>query len=381
MKFPIPVPTVLAQTLAVHVELNLGDVDEDIEEMADLCDELLKSDISIQFVIPPIADLARAINVHFKDHLNWKIRSDKVMDCLQKAISRLPDLHQVTMLLAISLYDRHKVAPSDGHYKMSMAILDAVLIFRGSGDEPSPCREEALHVAALLAASRFDGSGKPEHLEHAIYRTRTMLDGTSIEDTNRAIYIDCLSQLEELRLDGTASTLSSLGKLPPCRELIVSFPGPMAVNPDPITHAMHLAALVQHLYQLTDVAYIEDGIKYCRLLLSRGMLAFIAQITLGNLLHRAFQLTHKIEYLNEAISSTRDGINACDSFRDRVAMLAAPFPFYQLVSNCYITKKTCVNSCNSSPLRLAMTSQPTVTGSLLHFIGRQWHTVLDTPLP
>ena len=81
MKFPIPVMAVLAQTLAVQVELNLGDVDEDIEEITDLCDELLNSDISVEFVINPIADLASAIKVNLKGHLDWKIRSDKVMNC------------------------------------------------------------------------------------------------------------------------------------------------------------------------------------------------------------------------------------------------------------------------------------------------------------
>ena len=323
MKFPIPVAPILAHTLAVHVALNPGNVDEDIEEMADLCDELLNSDISIQFVMIPITDLTRAIKNYLQDHLDWKFRSVTVMNCLRKAILRLPDLHEATMLLAISLYDRFKVAPLDDDYKGAMAILDAVLTFRGSGDEPSPYREEALGWAALLAAFRFDRSGKPEHLEHAIYRYRTMLDGTSIEGPDRAVRIRCLSYLEGLRLDGTSNTHSPLGKLPSFRELIASFPEPMAVDPDSMTHSDHLGALAPHIHQFTDLAYIEDGIKYCRLLLSHGMLAFSGQSTLVMLLHRAFRLTHKIEYLNEAISSARDGINAFDSFVDRVPLLRA----------------------------------------------------------
>jgi len=48
MKFPLPVTTALVRALAVQGELELGDMDEDIEEMADLCDELLNSDISTQ---------------------------------------------------------------------------------------------------------------------------------------------------------------------------------------------------------------------------------------------------------------------------------------------------------------------------------------------
>ena len=113
MKLPIPVMTVLAQTLALHVELNLGDVDEDIEEMADLCDELLNSDISIRFVTKPIADFVRAITVYFTDRMEWKIRSEKVTACLRRAIVCLPGLDPVTIALARSLLSRFVVAHSD----------------------------------------------------------------------------------------------------------------------------------------------------------------------------------------------------------------------------------------------------------------------------
>ena len=305
--------------MALHVELNLGNVDEDIEEMADLCDELLKSDMSIQFVINPIANLTKAIKVYLKDHLVWKFRSDKVINCLKKAILRVPNLHKATIELVESLNDRFVVAPSDDDYKSAMAILDAVITFRDSGGGPSSYREAALIRAALLAGSRYYASGKPEHLEHAIYRNRTVLDGTSIEDPYRATHINRLSYFEGLRFDGTANTDSPLGKLPSSHELIASFPGPMAVKPDVMTHLDHLNAIFTRVSQLTDVAYIEDGIKYCRLLLSRGILAVAAQSTLGMLLYRAFQLTHKIEYLNGAISSHRDGANAFDGYSDRVS--------------------------------------------------------------
>ena len=326
MKLFLPVTTALAQALAVQVDLELGDVDEDIEEMANLCDELLDSDIPIRFVIIPIADLATATSVYLKDYLDWKMRSNKAMNCLKKAILRLPDLHETFVVLAQSLYHRFDVAPSDGDYEKGMAILDGILTFRDSRGEPSLYREEALRWAAVLAHGRFHAFGKPEHLEHAIYRYRAMVDGTPIEDPNRAVYIDRLSQLEESRLDGTANTHSSLsiapesGNLPSFRELIDSFPGPMAAKPDSMTHVKYLDALVSHLDHLTDVAYIEDGIKYCRLLLSRGMIAFTAQTALGMLLLRAFRLTHKIEYLNDAISSVRDGIDSFDSLSKRVSL-------------------------------------------------------------
>ena len=91
------------------------------------------------------------------------------------------------------------------------------------------------------------------------------------------------------------------------------------------TFGKHINALrSSYINQLTDVADIEDGIKYCRDLLvsyPRSELASTAQSALGLLLHRAFQFTHDIGYLNEAISATRDGINNADSPTSRVTLL------------------------------------------------------------
>ena len=330
MEFLVPITAALVRALAVQVELELGDVNEDIEEMADLCDELLNSDISVRFVTSAIADFARVLCVHFKDHLGWKIRSEKVRDCLRKAILHLPGLHDVSMVLAMSLHERFIVAPSDNDFEEAMAILNRIITFRGSGDEPSSQKLKALDLAASLASTRFHAYGKPEHLEHAIYRHRTRLDETSIEDPNRAVTIQELSALERLRLDGTANTRDALsippesGKLASFRDLIDSLPGPMPVKPDSKTHRKLVVALICHIDQFTDVADIEDGIKYCRLLLLSYPLkdlAEVAQIALGMLLNRAFRSTHNIEYLNEAISSTRDCINGVELLAPRITLV------------------------------------------------------------
>ena len=328
MKFPVPVTTALVRLLAVQVELKLEDVDRDIEEMADLCDELLNSDILIQSLIDAIKAFGLAI--HFEGPFERKILPEKVTDCLRKAIVRLPDLHLVSIVLAQYLSDRFEVAPSDDVYEEGMAILDRIITFRGFGDEPSSLRGGALTMASWLAASRFDASGKPEHLEHAIYRTRAMVDGISIDDPHRALKIDRLSSLEELRLDDTGNTRDAIvvppesGKLPSFRELIASFPGPMAVT------SMTLVALNSRIDQLTEVADIKDGIEYFRLLLisdPRNELASIVYLDLGLSLYRAFELTHEIGYLNEAISSIRDGINVVDSFGSPVDFVSVLISF------------------------------------------------------
>jgi tetratricopeptide (TPR) repeat protein len=333
MKFPVPVTTVLVHALAMQVELGFGDVDQDMEEMAGLCDELLNSEISIGFVTDPIADFARTVDVHslFRDGRECRICSEKVIDCLRKAMLRLPGLHLVSTVLARSLYDRFVVAPSDDDYEEAMVILEALLAFRDSGDEPSSHKVEALDLASLLAISRFDAYGKPEDLEHAIYCYRAVLDAASIDDPRRAVIIKHLSYFEGLRLDGTAYAKQAIsmppesGKIPPFRELIASLPGPIAVKPNPTESVRkHLDALrASFTYQL-DIADVKDAIKYCRRLLvsyPRSDLAGAAHIALGELLLRAFHLTHKTKYLDKAISSTRDGINTVNLLSSRGALV------------------------------------------------------------
>ena len=255
MNVPLPVTTALVQVLAVQVELELGDVYQDIEEMADLCDELLNPDISIQFLIDPIKVFASAIHLHLKGPAERTNLSEKVTDCLRKAVVRLPDFHDVSIMLAQSLYVRFDVAPSNEDYKEGMAILDSILTFRGPGDVPSPCRVGALGLAAMFANARLKAYRKPEHLEHAIYRTRTLIDGTSIKDPYHAVITGHLSSLEGFRLDDTANTRDASvaplesGKLPSFRELIASFPGPMAAEPDPVTfyELATVKALLTHI--------------------------------------------------------------------------------------------------------------------------------------
>ena len=331
MEFPIPVTAALVHSLAAQVRLELGDVDQDIEEMADLCDELLNySDISIQSLTGPITDFTRAIRFHFKNSFEYKICSEKVTDCLQKAIVRLPGLHEVSITLARSLYNRFVIIPSDDDYKKGMEILDRILTLCRSED--GPYREEALYLADIFAEARFDTYGKPEDLEHAIYRIRTRLDGTSIEDPDRAETIQRLSSLKGLRLDGAVNTQDALsfpsesGKPPSLRDLIASGKGANAFKPGSMeTLGKHLDALRACRHnQPTCIADIEDDLKYCRHLLvlyPRGELASSAQSTLCVLVSRAFELTHEIEYLNEGISVIRDSIDTVDSPSSRAVSL------------------------------------------------------------
>ncbi len=326
--FSFPVSSFLVNALSLQVELKLGGVDQDIEEMTDLCHELLNSDISTESLILPIMAFTSTVDAR-PDSLGVQIPSDKVIGCLRKAVIRLPDLHVVSMVLAKSLNHRFFLTVSDDDYNEGMAILDKLISFRGPGDTPSPYRIKALMTALQFSSYRSQRSGKPEHLEQVIYFNRTLLDGMSLEDPLRDWIIKLHSALHQFRFDGSGVTpdleplmpgTSKSARLPSFRDLTASLPE-LSVRPLPITTlTKHLGPLRGAIIgRLIDKADIEDGVNYCQQLVSSypdSELAPLARSALSRLLHRGFECTNEIEYLNRAISASRDHINTANSPHD-----------------------------------------------------------------
>jgi len=124
----------LIRALAIQVELELRDVGQDIDKMAGLCDELLNSDTPIT----SLSDhFARVVSTHPEGPFEGQDPSDKVIGCLRKANMRLPDLHEVSIALADSLYIRLRMTPSDDDYEEGISILEEIINFRGPGGKPS----------------------------------------------------------------------------------------------------------------------------------------------------------------------------------------------------------------------------------------------------
>ena len=330
----IPVTETLVSALAVKVELDLGEVDQDIDEMADLCRELLSSQTTISSRTRHITEFAVAVGGHIQNLFGGRVPSEKVLDCLRKAVIRFPDLNDVSIALAKSLLVRFNLTPSEDDYKEGMAMLDNVINFPSWGDSTTPFLEMALSFAALFAKVHFDAFGKPEHLEEAIYRLRTALERISPQDSNRSSMMANLSYLEGFRFDSSSitatarevaearSTSSDLAKSSSFKNLAASFHELDDTSiPEETRFRKHFDALeLTSILRLTDIADIEDGVEYCRQLITshpHSPLAPIAFVSLINLFRRAFQRTNQIEYLNQAISAARLCMNIIPSQRSR----------------------------------------------------------------
>jgi CHAT domain-containing protein len=318
---PDSVAIYLVTLLGIKAEMKLGDARQDIEEMAVLCHEHLRSDISTTSLTGClITELIRSIYGNARSRmLNERQEpSDKVIECLREAKVRLPDSYEVSIALVLSLFDRFCIAYSNNDYEEGMSILGEVT--PTAGDRPTQLQEVALMLKSPLVATfalvRYYMSGKPEYLEHAIHHFHAGLGETSLEA--EPLFVYWLARLRRSRFDdfGVASGIeahhrllrnSGVSNRPSFQDLTASL---TELNAD--NQRIHLQAIIS-LEGITDGAEIEEAIKYCRLLLASthqgSVFAYEAGIALGILLYRAFLCTYNIEYLNEAISVERDNFN------------------------------------------------------------------------
>ena len=316
------VKVLFVQVLALQTELGIGDMSQDIEEIATLCHDLLDSDIPTTYQINSILPFAKAFGARLQQPTESFAFSETVVDCFRKANIRLPDLHQVSMTLADVLLHRFSITHSKGDYEEGMAILDKILIFRDPGNMPSPWRKAASVVAASFTFIQASTDTKPEHLEQAIYRIRTVLNEASRDHLLHPVSTAVLADLHKLRFDDSADggcfrdiyrsnpDLLRLIEHPSFRDLITSLADP---NVAKYPEDKHRNALLS-TGRLTDIADIEEALEYCRLLVaySGSQYPLLARTTLADLLQSAFECTNKIEYLNEAISVGRDNLNIPD---------------------------------------------------------------------
>jgi len=315
---PISLKEVHLGALGSHADLGLGDVMRDIEEMADLCYEhLLDFDTSPAVAATAIKFMAQTVSNQLLK-IEWQGPSEKVVECFREAKMRLPEVHQVSIVLARCLFRRFKVTRSDEDHEEGTRILEEVVAFCGPGERKSQYHDDALFLIASAAHARLAVQGKPETLEQAISRARTYLSTASLNHPGRPQVIKLLAGLQMVRSkyfgvtrglrDARSRAVEILGR-PSFRDLSLSVSQARSSGGTfPREMEREYITAVHTTYYLTDTADIEDAIEFCRLLhaSSHPPLARHAAMALGHQLHESFERTNNIEYLNEAISVLRD---------------------------------------------------------------------------
>jgi len=312
----------LACALAFQFWLGLasGDEKQDIEEMADLVIELLNSDTWIS-----TDTITWFVRVVILRHGRWgegKEPPAKVISCLRIMKFRLPDSDILSVALASTLLDRFQISHSNDDYEEGTAILDEFLTSHAPDSEDEHILYQyALRVITVFSQLRFIGSWKPEHLQDAIYRCQNLIVCTPPEDSFHLSVVHLLKFLQSVHFEDfgvggvqeeySSSRDSKFSGQPSFWDLIISLESPSMATGD-----QRLAALAS-ASRLTDPAEIEKAIEPCRLLLASFHPSEIykpyAIGTLHHLLLRAFHFTNNIEYVNEAISISRDYLSMPDT--------------------------------------------------------------------
>jgi CHAT domain-containing protein len=314
------VTILLVRAIAHQQETEPGNVMQGIEEISVLCCEFLSSDLPEPQLVEAVATCVVALSTHI-DHSRFQ-PPQQVIECLREVDTRLPNSHATSIFLGQTYTVRFSVTQSNEDYERAMAPLDKIIASHSPADTPTQYSRIAFRVAAELAHTRFLLYKDPKYLEEAIFRCRAHLSSTSLEDPERGAIIQSLVELEGKRLDGFGVT-NRLPGIPPSDPVVVdppSFPhltASLAQSNAVQSGSMTLETRLRHyeavlsMDRITDNADIEEGVKYCRLLLASlqqctggGGVTLSTHITifkLGEFLHHAFTLTNNTEYLNESI--------------------------------------------------------------------------------
>ena len=350
--FDIPrndVTTSLIRALATQVELDAGDVTQNIKEMVVLCRELLASNMSTDFPIGAFLSFDMAIQTAFDRGLSTQLLDDAI-ECLRDAVRVCPPgSHSVLLALARRLFTRFITTYSSDDYEESTEILERILDPDLPGGCPDSIRVLASSLAAVLARFRSSIFENPEYSEVTMSRLRTLLSTPSINEGVRlqitnALAIQARERFQQYslaeNLEEANSYISQVVDLSSSESLEKSrepFGEPEAVRETYST--TRVAEKIQHLEELlsisppgtqhhkqclrdladwykskfnrsNDISDVEKSIKYSRLSLdatrSSDPWRHIPLASLRNILDLAFQKTRKISYLDESITLAYD---------------------------------------------------------------------------
>ena len=306
----------LVRALGLQAHLEPGHAMQDVEEMSILCHKLLTPDVPESHIKDAVADLAQAV---IKIALSRNEHpSQQVIECLRDANTRLPDLYDVGLALALSLVIRFIVTRSMDDYEDAMAVSDKTISRFHSDGSQYPSLVSFL--PPLLIMGRFAFYRDPEYLEEAIFRLRAYLGSLPLEYPLRHTLTHGLMILEKARFDefGVTNDLQQaysrdpeVAIIPSFSELSASLAGFKFSSLTMGDRKRHLEAVLA-VDDLTNIKDIEEAINYCRLLhmslqsSPENPMTHLIVNQLSGVLFTAFKRTSDTKYLDESITTSRD---------------------------------------------------------------------------
>jgi hypothetical protein len=329
-----PVTGLLVEALCLQVELKVGNVMQNIREIAVLSRELLtlgmpdNETTHLINLISKVVGLNICNGVFFPDQLE---PVNEMIECLRAARKCRPDLLRGDGLLAfaMSLRCRHYITNVDDDYEEATSILDEILTSRYLGNsqdehDAAEIRAEATSLVTSLAMMRSTFYRTPENLEEAIYRARRSDSSSSnIEQIPSRTWDPEATARERFRYFGSIEGVEEpSGFSLPSR--------PLAELPENLKFRQALDEANDLLFVIRnndDTTKIDEAVEKGRSILLASDLMTGTHIMaplftlFGQIIFAAFRQTEKIEYLNEAISIRRQAVETSFSQAMRFASL------------------------------------------------------------
>ncbi|KAI9454286.1 hypothetical protein BJY52DRAFT_1417909 [Lactarius psammicola] len=298
------VTTTLVHALALQVELEAGNVTQDIEEMAVLCRELLM-DVPDSDSIGPIA-LFVGLVISTMNPLATDPPSNQVIECLRLVRKYKPDLPEARLALAFSLGNRYFMTYVNDDYEEAASIFDEIIVSSSTGDRQDKFVALSQQVVTLLAMARSIARKTPEYTEEAIYRAHAIPSLSSEMDRFAAMAAEqrfgYFGSIEGPKASTSNLPLSQPVPVRPLKEL--------KGNPEIGQWEKVLDLLEELLLGIRDgdITEIDEAIEKGRSAVAsaqRNLFTSYTFLLFGDILFEAFERTNKVEYLNESISTHR----------------------------------------------------------------------------
>ena len=305
------VTELLVETLALQVELESGNVMQNIREIAILSRELFeRSDVDATYLICLIHEFVwPRIGPYDGDQ-----PLDELIGCMRVARKHRPDLLEGRIIFALSLAYRYFTTYEDDDYKEAVPILDEIITSSSPGNSQDEsvavARSHAILIATGISRVRSLVYANPEHLEEAMYRAHTYLSSSPFkEDPEYAADSWELEVTARQRFlyFGYIEGVESSGDSP------LSQP----VMSEESRTRNNFTDLCDEIGRSGDTTKIHEVIER-----GRSMLASDpdedSKLSFSDILYEAFVRTKNIEYINESISICRQVIESLHTRLDNV---------------------------------------------------------------
>jgi CHAT domain-containing protein len=342
------VTSFLIQALSLQVEFEAGSATRNIKEMVALCRELITSDLSAGFpeAEAVVISFTNVVSTEFTAGRCFHSLLDQVIGCQRDVVNVcLPGSHTAMLELASTLAVRLGETNSNDDREELKTLLERVVDPSQPGECTNSTRDHVSHLTFLHKFMRPTTSPDPQHSEETFSLLRTLLS-SCVDEGLRLVVTACLevqarerftlynldenlqeansyaSQLIDL---SSSESLGKYGEIPlrsravresystaRIAEKIQSLEERLSMTPrNYVTYLLQLAICYQTKFDRTnDVSYVEESIRYSRLLLdatqSSESWTYLSFYSLLTTLHLAFDKTNEISYLDELITVSHD---------------------------------------------------------------------------